>query len=115
MSDNIHKTLKMFDDFLQQNVTFSIGPKTVRKGKLMLYNINDYYIRFIIKTNKDLTKTYEIPYPFKIHKDVDGIHMSYTIDDLCNDNKKKVEFIEEELPESPNKLFNNTLILANIN
>ena len=115
MSYKIQKTLKMFYDFLQHNVTFSIGPKTVRKGRLMLYNIHDYYIRFIIKTNKDLTKTYEIPYPFKIHRDKDSVHMSYTIDDLCNDNRKKAEFVEEFKTENPNKLFNNTLILTNIN
>lgn len=115
MSDSIHKSLKLFDKYLQQNVSFSIGPKTVRKGRLVLYNIHDYYIKFIIKTNKDLTKTYEIPYPFKIHEERDSVYMSYTIDDLCNDNRKKADFVEEFEPETPNKLFNNTLILTNIN
>ena len=115
MSDNIHRTLKLFDSFLLENIAFSIGTKTVRKGRLMLYNINDYYIKFIIKTNKDLTKTYEVPYPFKITKDGNHIRMSYTVTDLCNENSNKEDFVNEFQPEQTNKLFNNTLILTNIN
>ena len=60
MFDVVHDTMKMLQPMLQQNVHFNIEHKTVRKGKLMLYNMHDYYVKFTIRTNKDMIKTYEV-------------------------------------------------------
>ena len=50
-------TLQCIKDMLLKQVVFCLEEKTVRKGKLLLFNSDDYYVRFIIQTNKNVNKT----------------------------------------------------------
>jgi hypothetical protein len=108
MYDVVYNNLKLLEEYLQKNVNFNIEHKTVRRGKLLLYNINDYYIKFTIVTNKDINKTYEVPFPYKISKTDTHIKFSYKIEDLCHGNIKKEEYIRQFEPIS-NKLYDKNL------
>ena len=111
MYDVIHNRFKILERFLQQEVMFNIEHKTVRKGKLLLYNLDNYHVKFTILTNKNLTKNYEIPYPFKLIENDNNIRFSYRIDDLCRDNQAKIDYISE-ITDQPSKLYDKTIRLV---
>ena len=112
MFDTVHDRFKILEHFLQKNVLFNIEHKTVRKGKLLLYNVNDYFLKFIIRTNKDINKTYEIPFPFQIDDKPNRVCFSYRIDDLCRDNNSKIEFMRTLEPVQ-SKLYDKNLFIIN--
>ena len=110
----VDEKLQLLEPFLQQNVSFCLGTKNVRKGKLLLYNIKDYYIKFTIRTNKDVNKVYEIPYPYDIVNVNEGVKMSYKINTLCNGNNTKEQLLREYGDGSTNKLYNSNITIVNI-
>lgn len=114
MSDLVQTKMKMLESMLQKNVIFNIGAKTIRKGTLLLYNINEYYIKFTIKTNKGLIKTYDVPYPYDVSQGDNCVCMSYTLQDFCRGNSVKEEFIRRLPPTGNNKLYDSKLIITNI-
>ena len=114
MSDLVQKKMKLLEQMLQKNVIFNIGTKTIRRGKLLLFNIDDYYIKFTIKTNKDIIKTYDAPYPYDIMEGDNSVKLSYMLEDFCRGNAKKEKFIREQTPINNNKLYDTKLIITNI-
>lgn len=108
MFDNVYSGLKVLDDFLQRDVSFNIEHKTVRKGRLLLYNINDYYVKFTILTNKNVHKNYEIPYPYMISSNDTHVDFSYKIHDLCRGNYPK-EQIARQFEPVANKLYDKNM------
>lgn len=114
MSDLVQFKMKLLEHMLQKNVVFNIGTKTIRRGKLLLFNINEYYIKFTIKTNKNVIKTYDAPYPYDIMKGDNSVMLSYKLEDFCRGNIKKEQFIREQIPTGNNKLYDTRLIITNI-
>ena len=114
MSDLVLTKMKLLEPMLQKNVVFNIGTKTVRRGRLLLFNIDDYYIKFTIKTNKDIIKTYDAPYPYDIVVGDNSVKLSYKLEDFCRGNTKKEELLREHLPIGNNKLYDTKLIITNI-
>ena len=112
MLDSIDTELECIKNYLQKNVTFCVDQKTVRRGRLLLYNTKDYYVRFIIKTNKDIQKTYEVPFPYKIFANKGYMSFSYKIQDLCADNDNKIDFIYTHFKEINNKLHDKRLSIS---
>lgn len=117
MSDSttfIEKRLERLNGLLQKDVTFSIANKITRKGILLLYNLKNYHITFIIKTIKGINKTYEIPYPFHIEKDGNRVILDYTLRTLCIDNEQKIELARLIEPEASSKLYDKRIIITEI-
>ena len=110
----VDEKLQLLEPFLQKNVSFCLGTKNVRKGKLLLYNIIDYYINFTIRTNKDVNKVYEIPYPYDITNVDEGVRLSYKISTLCSGNTKREQMLREYGEGSCNKLYNSNITIVNI-
>jgi hypothetical protein len=110
----VFEKLKQLEPFLQKNVMFNIETKTVRRGRLLLFNIKDYYLKFIIRTNKDINKTYEIPYPYDVIPGENSITLSYKILDMCVGNEGKRDKVLQYEAESNSKLYDKTVIITNI-
>lgn len=113
MFDIAHDTVKPLQGMLQKNVHFNIEHKTVRKGKLMLYNLHDYYVKFTILTNKDVLKTYEVPYPFHVNMNEHMVQFSYKVNDFCRDNHDKVEIVRSFEPLA-SKLYDEYLNIITV-
>ena len=96
-------------ELLQRDVVFYIKQKVLRKGKLLLYNECDYYIKFNIITNKNIHKTFEVPYPFKIYKKHNSVFLSYMLSDLFCDESVAIDNIETN-----NKFYNTKLTITNM-
>lgn len=103
---------KHLNTALQKNVQFMLNDKAVREGKLMLYNIKDFYITFTIMTKKDIVKTYEIPIPYSVNTSTDGnIVFSYKLDHLIKGRssiEKLIDKISTDIGKK-SKFFNNVL------
>lgn len=114
MSDAVQVKMKLLEDMLQKNVVFNIGTKTIRRGKLLLFNIDGYYIKFTIRTPKGVNKTYDAPYPYEITPGVNSVKLSYMLQDFCRGNTVKEEFLRQQTPVGNNKLYDTKLIITNI-
>jgi len=73
---------------LQKNVCFTMNDKVLREGKLMIYNVKDFYITFTLITKKDQQKIYEIPVPFYTYADESSIVLDYSIGYITKKSRK---------------------------
>ena len=105
---------KILETLLQREIHITCNNRILRKGKFILYTVKDYYISIILKNNKDVNKTYEMPYPFHMvyDEEKDDIVFDYTIDTL-SENFDTVSLITSVMSGfSSNKLFNSTVHLT---
>ena len=111
----IEKTEKMINNFLQRNIVFFINSeKPMKTGKLLIFKFKDFYFNFIIKTDK-VTKTFEIPYPFKVEQGTNCLKFSYTIEDFSQKNMDLLVKAKLLKPKKRNKLYNTTVVLSALN
>ena len=99
---------------LQKNLKFSINDKTIKEGRLLLYNIKDYYIIFTLRTPKDIVKAYEIPMPFHISKVSGNLYFNYSVAGLTKGDPDKQILIKLLLAKigKKSKFYDNTLTIA---
>ena len=105
--------LQHVKELLLKNVVFTINEKTVRRGKLLICNQDEYYIKFVLQTNKNVNKNYEVPYPYSVCSNESQVIFSYKILDLCKGNEMKHAMITAKTPTSNcNKLHDKRLIIS---
>lgn len=98
---------------LQRNAKFNVNKKTLREGKVILYNQKDFYIEFVIITKKDIRKIYEVPVPFNISVDNNTVYFDYTLKSICKDdhnNSVNIKVISSCLGKK-SKLYDNVLAI----
>lgn len=106
---------KYTNDFLQKEIVFFINcEKPIRSGKFLIFRFKDFYLNFILKSG-NTTKTFEIPYPFKIEKGYNCLKFSYTLDDFSQKNLNLLIKAKLLTPKKRNKLYNNTVVLSALN
>ena len=71
--------------FLQKQINFVVENKSIKKGRLVLFNVKDFHLIFILKINNE-QKRYEIPYPFNVYFEDKKIVLDYTINSLSQRN-----------------------------
>ena len=113
---DLYKSLdiSVIRDFLQHNTNFCIDNKILRRGKLLLYNITDYHIKFSIKSNKNILKVFEVPYPFLIYKDNSSVTFSYKLSDLCKGNDVNLNILDDVEVIGSNKFNDKRLTIINM-
>ena len=96
--------------FLQKNIKLQIKEKVLKEGKLILFNVKDFYVIFTLRpVGKNELKKYEIPIPYRVRtKGDDGI-FDYRIGSLtkktgslfmkikCLNTNKKSRFYDSVL------------------
>jgi len=98
---------------LQQDLKFIINGKTIKEGKLLLYNIKDYYIIFTLLTPKDVVKAYEIPMPFEIGSTNNELTFNYSTNIVTKHDSAKLLLIKQLLDKigKKSKFYDNTLTI----
>ena len=92
---------------LQRDVRFVLNDKKVlRRGRLILYNVKDYFVTFTIDSTKNVRKVYEVYYPFSIHdnQDMNRLEFGYRVEDITNDVNIHVHLmnaVHKKDPPSP--------------
>jgi len=108
----IEKTEKLISNFLQRNIVFFINSeKPIKSGKLLIFKFKDFYFNFTIKTD-NVTKVFEIPYPFKVETGPNCLKFSYTIDDFSQKNVDLLIKAKLLKPKKRNKLYNSVVVLS---
>lgn len=107
---NIEQTLNYF---LQREITFSIDDKVVKRGKLILCNIKDFYITFYLKHNDD-QKRYELPYPYAIEATSKGVVMDYTMESLAGSNLDLLFRLKSLNKKKNTKIFNSKVTITEV-
>ena len=89
---NIFVDEMSWEDFftknLQSSISFTLGPKTVRKGRLIIFKRSHYYIQISLMSLKKSHETFEIPIPFKTeyYPEENLIYFDYRPDCLIENN-----------------------------
>jgi len=52
--------------FLQKSIKIQTKDKVLKEGRLILFNVKDFYIIFTFRTIKNEIKKYEMPIPYKV-------------------------------------------------
>jgi len=106
---------KLITEHLQKTVTFSIETKILKKGRLILFCIKDFFCIFTLlceeKKNKKIV--YEIPYPFDLHTGQNGkLIFDYTVNTFCKVNKGLSGLVNNLPIKKTAKLFNKRVTIT---
>ena len=97
------------NNFLLKPVMFKINDKVIKKGKLKIFSIKQFFIKFNLEINDDI-KVFEVPYPFKMHVDTSCITFEYTLSSLCNSNNSSLYYkIKTANKQDSSKMFDGFL------
>ena len=82
---------KQINNFLLKHITFKLNNKVVKKGKLKIFTIKQFFIKFNLEINNEI-KVYEIPYPYKIHTSDNALDFEYTLSSFCNSDRSELYY-----------------------
>ena len=110
ISDYLEEELK---PFLQRNVCFKIDTKILKKGRLILFNIVDFYVVFTIETAfSNKRQSYEIPFPFHIEKaGPDALLLDYRFQHLYNNDREIKRLLTRQGKDSRSKYLDAKVVL----
>ena len=100
-------------NLLLHDIVVYINPeKALKKGKLKLFSVKDFYFSLSLENDKGDLKQYEIPFPFNTKTGNRYLEFDYRIDQFAKNNefvlfKSKVLNFEEK-----SKLYNNIVVLS---
>lgn len=107
----LEPTLK---SLLQRDVSFEVNNKTLRAGKLIIFHIKDFYISFILRTDKHPHKLYEVPVPYELKTCSTGdVLFDYRLPRVHR-NDKNIQHLIDSVYKSigkKSKFFDNTLTI----
>lgn len=113
---NMESYTKILQDYLQSKVIIKCNNKVLKTGKLTLFNIKQYFIRFYIETDKKTTKVLELPYPFLMNKDSEGwCTLNYKISSLCNNHTPTVNILKTVNKSTTSKIYDNVINIIPLN
>ena len=113
---NMESYTKILQDYLQSKVIIKCNNKVLKTGKLTLFNIKQYFIRFYIETDKKTTKVLELPYPFLMDKDSEGrCTLNYKISSLCNNHTPTVNILKTVNKSTTSKIYDNIINIIPLN
>jgi hypothetical protein len=103
-------------DALQCDLTFQLGKKQIKKGKLILFRRAHFHIIFTMLNSKNNKENFEIPIPYKIeyHPDEKIIYYDYRLKTLAGLNSE----IEDRLGRvkirgtEPSQYYNKIIEIA---
>ena len=108
--DEIEQTIK---PILLTGITFTVDNKVLRKGKLILFSVKDFFCTFTLASNEDGGKRviYEIPYPFSTNTTVSSVEFDYTVESFCMGNARIKEAVKSlDFPKA-SKFYNKKIVV----
>jgi len=107
---------KILQDYLQSKIIIKCNNKVLKTGKLTLFNVKQYFIRFYIETDKKTTKVLELPYPFLMGKNDDGwCTLNYKLTSLCNNHASMVNTLRTINKANTSKIYDNIINIIPLN
>lgn len=107
---------KILQNFLQSKVIIKCDNKVLKTGKLTLFNIKQYFIKFYIETDKKENKVLELPYPFLIDYNGEGIcTLNYKVSSLCNNTQPVIGRLKTCKTNASHKIYDNIVSIIPLN
>lgn len=103
---NIENYNKILQKFLLQKVIFKCDNKILKTGKIKLFNIKQYFIRFNIENDKGEIKQLELPYPFFVHDNGETCTLNYHLSSFTHGNKEVIYKINNFNTEDSMRVYN---------
>lgn len=109
--DAIKDLNEAFNEYFFKNCKFILDNKVVKEGKLKLFTMKGFNLKFFLLDSENNVKPLELPYPFKIVKRENGYLFDYRLSAFKT--LKKSELVDNLLEENtpPSKFFNKPLII----
>jgi hypothetical protein len=110
----LHDLQESLRGILQKDIKFILNKKILREGKLILFNVKDFYIHFLLETQKKpFTKNYEIPVPFDIIQAQGSLTFDYSTQHIIKNNKQISLLIDSAVKKTnkTSKFYNNILTI----
>lgn len=102
----MNENYDIFLNNLHRNFRFICNGKTIREGKLILFNLNDFYYSFTLDVSGN-HKNFKLPMAFTVTDNLSSIRLDYTIKTLCF-GIDEFEFSCKMIkPKSKNMLYDN--------
>lgn len=101
------------NNLLQRDIViFNNINKPLKRGKLVLYRVKEFYYVLSLLNNKNEIKEYEIPFPFNTTVEGNTLNFDYTLDTFAKNNtyifyKAKVLNFKKK-----SKLYNTVVVLS---
>jgi len=73
----------IFLNNLHRNFKFICNGKTIKEGKLILFNLNDFYYSFTLDVSGNI-KNFKMPMAFSVMDNLSSIKLDYRIKTLCH-------------------------------
>jgi hypothetical protein len=73
----------IFLNNLHRNFKFVCNNKTIREGKLILFNFNDFHYSFTLDLSGN-KKQFKLPMAFTVTEGVSSLKLDYTLNTLCH-------------------------------
>lgn len=101
-----------FSNNLQSLVSFTLGKKVIREGRLIIFKRTHYFFQITILNHKNQTECFEIPLPFasEYHPEDNLLYLDYRIRTLSgNDKDVEMDLLKLTEKTSPSQFFNKIL------
>jgi len=103
-----------FTKNFQSSISFSLGSKTIRKGRLIIFKRSHYFIQISLASQKKPQETFEIPIPFKTeyYPEENLIYFDYRTDCLIENkmDDDMIHLIKRQISKNtPSQYFNKIL------
>ena len=70
---------EIFNEYFYKKFTFILDNKEIKKGRLKLFNMKGFNLKFFLLDNHNEVKPFELPYPFQLHKTKEGYIFDYRL------------------------------------
>ena len=108
MNISLEKVTNFLKPFLLQDIIIKTDKKILKRGKLKIFQIKQYYINFTLEY-KDSIKSYEIPYPYKMDWDEEVAILNYHLSSFIPKKQmNRVKFLDSS---TQSKLYDNLVYI----
>lgn len=73
---------EIFNEYFFKKFTFILDNKVLKEGRLKLFTMKSFNLKFFLLDNEGVIKNLEIPYPFALKKTETGYLFDYRLEKL---------------------------------
>jgi hypothetical protein len=86
-----------FTKSLQYPISFTLGKKIVKQGRLIIFKRTHYYIQITLLNSKNVRESFEIPIPFKAeyYPNEGLIFFDYRLISLVGNNSEAEQLVKD--------------------
>lgn len=97
VNDKIFDLNEYFNELFYKKFTFILDSKIIKSGRLKLFDMKGFNLKFFLIDEENNIKQFEIPYPFKIRKKDNILEFDYRLFNLVHlrDNLELLDNIED--------------------